>query len=93
MFALLMGLKTMSPTDLQARLGEVTVADVNARPSWLKAHVPAPCTWAWVPISTPAYPSRAAPEPVPGASACMRTKRESSSAGSAQASTHRKKWR
>lgn len=40
MFALLMGLKTMSPTDLQARLGEVTVADVNARPSWLKAHVP-----------------------------------------------------
>lgn len=40
MFALLMGLKTVSPRDLQARLGKVTVVDVNARPSWLKARVP-----------------------------------------------------
>lgn len=40
MFALLMGLKTVSPRDLQARIGQITVVDVNAHPSWLKARVP-----------------------------------------------------
>ena len=40
MFALLMGLKTVSPRDLHERLGRVTVVDVNAQASWLKAHVP-----------------------------------------------------
>lgn len=42
MFAWLMGLKTVSPRDLHARLreGGVTVVDVNARPSWLRARVP-----------------------------------------------------
>lgn len=42
MFALLMGLKTVSPRDLHARLGEggLTVVDVNARPSWVRARVP-----------------------------------------------------
>ncbi len=42
MFALLMGLKTISPGELhclvQAR--QVTAIDVNSRQSWEKAHVP-----------------------------------------------------
>ena len=42
MFALLMGLKSVSPNELhqsmQAR--KVTVIDVNSRQSWAKAHVP-----------------------------------------------------
>ena len=42
MFALLMGLKTVSPRDLHARLreGTITVVDVNAAPSWARARVP-----------------------------------------------------
>jgi rhodanese-related sulfurtransferase len=42
MFALLMGLDTISPTHLQQMLQTqpVTIIDVNARPSWTKAHVP-----------------------------------------------------
>lgn len=40
MFALLMRLKTISPRDLHARIGQVTVVDVNAQPSWLRARVP-----------------------------------------------------
>jgi rhodanese-related sulfurtransferase len=42
MFALLMGLKSISPTDLQAMLlnQKVTVLDVNSRQSWMQAHVP-----------------------------------------------------
>lgn len=42
MLAMLMGLKTLSPKALQAALdrGGLTVVDVNARPSWLKARVP-----------------------------------------------------
>lgn len=42
MFALLMGLKTISPQDLHLRLQEraVTVFDVNSAQSWMKAHVP-----------------------------------------------------
>lgn len=42
MLAMLMGLKTVSPKELHARLGDgaLTVVDVNARHSWLKAHVP-----------------------------------------------------
>ena len=42
MFALLMGLKTISPGDLQQLVQQklVTVIDVNSRQSWVKAHVP-----------------------------------------------------
>jgi rhodanese-related sulfurtransferase len=42
MFALLMGLGSISPAALHALIREkrVTVIDVNSRQSWLKAHVP-----------------------------------------------------
>jgi rhodanese-related sulfurtransferase len=43
MFARLMGLKTISPEDLQqlaARREHLSVIDVNSRQSWMKAHVP-----------------------------------------------------
>ena len=42
MFALLMGLKTVSPEELhqQIQKREATVVDVNSRQSWIKAHVP-----------------------------------------------------
>jgi rhodanese-related sulfurtransferase len=42
MFALLMGLKTISPANLQEMLlnQKVTVFDVNSRQSWMNAHVP-----------------------------------------------------
>lgn len=42
MIAKLMGLKTISPGDLQAlaRDGTVTVFDVNSPASWQEAHVP-----------------------------------------------------
>jgi len=42
MFAMLMGLKSISPADLQRRMAEepLTVVDVNARQSWLQARVP-----------------------------------------------------
>ena len=42
MFALLMGLRTISPTELQRRLqaGEARAIDVNSRGSWAQAHVP-----------------------------------------------------
>jgi rhodanese-related sulfurtransferase len=42
MFALLMGLKTISPADLQGMILKqtVTVFDVNSRQSWMQAHVP-----------------------------------------------------
>jgi|SRR5271163_3366946 len=42
MFAMLMGLKTISPKDLMRRIqnGEVTSFDVNSRSSWINARVP-----------------------------------------------------
>ncbi len=42
MFALLMGLGSISPAALHGLIREksVTVIDVNSRQSWLKAHVP-----------------------------------------------------
>jgi rhodanese-related sulfurtransferase len=42
MFARLMGLKTISPDELQQRINEhkVTTYDVNSRQSWIKARVP-----------------------------------------------------
>jgi rhodanese-related sulfurtransferase len=42
MFAQLMGLKTVSPNDLNQLIQnhQVTVFDVNSRQSWMKAHVP-----------------------------------------------------
>lgn len=42
MFAMLMGLKTIAPKELHERMrdGRLTVIDVNARHSWLKARVP-----------------------------------------------------
>ena len=42
MFAILMGLKSISPEHLNERLtaGNVTVIDVNAPHSWLRARVP-----------------------------------------------------
>lgn len=42
MFAMLMGLKGISPRDLLASIqsGDITVLDLNARQSWLKARVP-----------------------------------------------------
>jgi rhodanese-related sulfurtransferase len=42
MFALLMGLKTISPAELYplVQTRKVTAIDVNSRQSWLKAHVP-----------------------------------------------------
>lgn len=42
MFATLMGLNTISPTHLHQMLQnqQVTVIDVNASQSWVKAHVP-----------------------------------------------------
>ena len=42
MFALLMGLSSISPLALNdlIRTQHITVIDVNSRPSWMKAHVP-----------------------------------------------------
>lgn len=42
MFAMLMGLKTITPTELHARLGQsgTTVIDLNARHAWVQARVP-----------------------------------------------------
>jgi len=42
MLALLMGLKTISPHELQElmRGKQATIFDVNSRQSWMKAHVP-----------------------------------------------------
>ncbi len=42
MFALLMGLKTVSPDELHQiiRGQQATVIDVNSRQSWMQAHVP-----------------------------------------------------
>ncbi len=42
MFAMLMGLKSIAPRELHGRMGQggLTVIDVNARQSWLKARVP-----------------------------------------------------
>ena len=40
MIARLLGLRTISPRALEARLGEVTVVDVNAPASWFAARVP-----------------------------------------------------
>lgn len=42
MFAMLMGLKSISPKELHARMqsGPLTVVDVNAQQSWLRARVP-----------------------------------------------------
>jgi rhodanese-related sulfurtransferase len=42
MFARLMGLKTVSPNDLNQLIQnhQVTVFDVNSQQSWMKAHVP-----------------------------------------------------
>lgn len=42
MFALLMGLKTISPDELNQLIQkrQVTVIDVNSRQSWMEAHVP-----------------------------------------------------
>ena len=42
MFAMLMGLKSISPAQLHARMQQdpLTILDVNARQSWLKARVP-----------------------------------------------------
>jgi rhodanese-related sulfurtransferase len=42
MFALLMGLKSVSPGELHQMIQkqQVTVVDVNARQSWIQAHVP-----------------------------------------------------
>lgn len=42
MFAMLMGLKGISPKQLHERMqqGPLTIVDVNARQSWLKARVP-----------------------------------------------------
>ncbi len=42
MFARLMGLKTISPGELQQMIEkqQVTVIDVNSRQSWIKARVP-----------------------------------------------------
>ena len=43
MFAVLMGLKTISPDDLHRLVqtpGRVSVFDVNSRQSWTRAHVP-----------------------------------------------------
>ncbi|MEO8362610.1 MAG: rhodanese-like domain-containing protein [Vicinamibacteria bacterium] len=42
MFARLMGLKVISPADLNRLVeqDQVTVIDVNSRESWTKAHVP-----------------------------------------------------
>ncbi len=42
MFALLMGLKTVSPGELHQIIlrGQATIIDVNSRQSWMQAHVP-----------------------------------------------------
>jgi rhodanese-related sulfurtransferase len=42
MFAMLMGLKSISPQALHARMqdGALTIVDVNAQQSWLRARVP-----------------------------------------------------
>lgn len=42
MFAMLMGLKSIAPRELHGRIGQggLTVVDVNARHSWLRARVP-----------------------------------------------------
>ena len=42
MFAMLMGLRSISPQQLHARIqaGPTTVVDVNAQQSWLRARVP-----------------------------------------------------
>ena len=46
MFARLMGVATISPVELQALVERraVTAIDVNARSSWLRAHVPGALT-------------------------------------------------
>ncbi|QYF92099.1 rhodanese-like domain-containing protein [Massilia sp. PAMC28688] len=42
MFAMLMGLKTIAPRELHARMREAspTIIDLNAPAAWRKAHVP-----------------------------------------------------
>lgn len=42
MFAMLMGLKTISPQELSERMqnGGLTIVDLNTQQSWLKARVP-----------------------------------------------------
>lgn len=42
MFAMLMGLKSISPKDLHARMqqGPLTIVDVNSTQSWSRARVP-----------------------------------------------------
>ena len=42
MFAMLMGLKGIAPSELHARIGQggMTVVDMNARHAWLQARVP-----------------------------------------------------
>lgn len=40
MIAKLMGLRTISPAELERRLGNVEIFDVNARGSWFDKHVP-----------------------------------------------------
>ncbi len=42
MFATLMGLKSVSPRELEQKIAErcVAVFDVNSRQSWMRAHVP-----------------------------------------------------
>ena len=43
MYAFFMGLKSISPEELQrlaSKPGQVTVFDVNSEQSWMKAHVP-----------------------------------------------------
>jgi len=42
MFAMLMGLKSIAPRELQERLGKdgIAVFDLNARQAWLQARVP-----------------------------------------------------
>ena len=42
MFAILMGVKSISPADLQREMSShtLTIIDVNSQPSWTRAHVP-----------------------------------------------------
>lgn len=53
MFALLMGLKTISPAKLHqlVQSGAATVMDVNSHQSWSKAHVQAQATWIHLPTA------------------------------------------
>jgi rhodanese-related sulfurtransferase len=58
MFALLMGLKSISPAELHRQVQErrVTVIDVNSRQSWERAHVPGALTFdplAWTQADLP----------------------------------------